>query len=372
MIPVDEEEPKEDNAVNLLELLGLMRNHRRLIVQITGGFVVLGLLVALLSPVEYTSEALLMPEMKSNESSAGDLLESYGGVLGLGSMGSMDLSKEGTIAPEVYPKIVQSLSFQHQLLNQDIYFADRDTTASGYSYFEDIRNLSVFELIADYTIKLPQKLSSPKPLKSLPDWLRKQFDEDAVVELTTEELEVIRDMQERVSIELESETGVLTVEATMPDAVAAAQVNRSVINMLKSFIKSYSTQKAKEDLIFAETQHQQAKERLEEVQGELASFLDQNVNLATAKSRAQEQRLQAEFDLAYNMYNNVSQQLMEAKMKVQEQTPVFKPLQSANVPMDKSKPQRLLIVALSFFGGLIASFLFIAGRDIYYKARREI
>lgn len=349
-----------------------MRGHRKLIGQITAGVVLLGLLVALLSPVEYTSEALLMPEMKSSESSAGDLLESYGGMLGLGSMGSMDLSKEGTIAPEVYPKIVQSLSFQHQLLNHDIYFSERDTTVSGYTYFEDIRNLSVFELLAEYTIKLPQKLSSSEPSKPLPEWLREQFDEDAVVELTNEELEVIKDMQERVIIELESETGVLTVEATMPDAVAAAQVNRTVINMLKSFIKSYSTQKAKEDLVFAETQHQQAKERLEEVQGELASFLDQNLNLATAKSRAQEQRLEAEFDLAYNMYNRVSQQLMEAKMKVQEQTPVFKPLQSANVPMEKSKPQRMVIVILSFFLGLIISFLFIAGRDIYYNALREI
>lgn len=333
---------------------------------------IFGLIIALFSPIEYTSEALLMPEMKSSESSAGDLLESYGGMLGLGDMGSMEMSKEGTIAPEVYPKIVESLSFQHKLLNRDVYFSKLDTTVYGYSYFEDFRNLSLFELFAEYTLKLPEKISSPEPPRQLPDWLRKQFDEDAVVELTSDELEVIQDMQERVSIEFESETGVLTVEAMMPDAIAAAQVNRNVINMLKEFVKSYSTQKAKEDLVFAETQHQQARDRLEEVQGDLASFMDQNMNLATAKSRAQEQRLQAEFDLAYDMYNSVSQQLMEAKMKVQEQTPVFKALQEVNVPMEKSQPQRILILILSFFLGLIISFLFIAGRNVYYTVSQKL
>lgn len=332
----------------------------------------MGLAIAFFRPVEYTSEALLMPEMKSSESAPGDLLESYGGMLGLSNLGSMNMSKEGTIAPKVYPKIVQSLGFQHRLLNQDIYFSKLDTTVTGYTYFEDIRNLPLYETVLEYTLGLPGKIRSSEPTASLPDWLRKEFDEADVVDLTDDELEIIEDMRERISIELEGETGVLTVEATMPDAVAAAQVNRRVINMLKEFVKSYSTQKAKEDLVFAEKQHKQARERLEEVQGELASFLDQNVNLATAKSQAREQRLQAEFDLAYNMYNNVSQQLMEAKMKVQEQTPVFKALQAANVPTQKSQPQRLLILILSFFAGLIASFFYITGRNIYDKVSRQL
>lgn len=350
----------------------LLRDHRRLVTKITGVFVVLGLIIALFSPVEYTSEALLMPEMKSSENSPSDLLESYGGMLGLSNMGSMDMSKEGTIAPEVYPKIVQSLTFQHRLLEQDIYFSDLDTTVSGYKYFDDIYSRSLFELLLEYTIKLPKKFRSPAPLKTLPDWLRKQFDEDAVVELREDELEIIKDMKERVEIELSSETGVLTVTAQMPDAIAAAQVNSKVINMLKDFIESYSTQKAKEDLAFAQKQHEQARERFRKAQDELVTFLDQNVNLGTARSRAPEQRLQAEFDLAYDMYSNVSQQLMEAKMKVQEQTPIFKPLQSVDVPIEQSEPRRILILILSFLVGLVVSFLYIAGHDVYSKVKQQI
>ena len=83
---MDDVSENSDNAVTLTELFHLLRDQRSLIVKITGGFVVLGLIIALFSPVEYTSEALLMPEMKTGESSAGDLLQSYGGMLGLGGL----------------------------------------------------------------------------------------------------------------------------------------------------------------------------------------------------------------------------------------------------------------------------------------------
>jgi uncharacterized protein involved in exopolysaccharide biosynthesis len=371
LIPV-EEDTNGDNAVNLIDLIRLMRDNKALIRKITGFFLLIGIVLALFSPVEYTSEALLLPEMKESESSAGDMLESYGGLLGLGGMGSMDLSQEGKIAPDVYPKIVESLGFQHKLLQQDYYFASRDTTVSGYTYFKEVRDLSLLEWLAEYTIKLPGKIGSSKPRDTLPQWLRDIFDEEEVLELTDDELEVIEDMRERIEIELDSQTGVLTTTAKMPNALVSAQVNREVINRLKKFVEEYSTQKAKEDLAFAETQHQQAQERLKEVQDELATFLDQNVNLSTAKSRTQEQRLQAEFDLAYEMYNNVSQQLMEAKMKVQEQTPVFKVIQSVNVPNSKSEPQRILIIVLSIISGLIVSFLYIAGRSIYDNVRSQL
>lgn len=372
-MPVDEEEGKDENAVNLMDLFRRLWHQRRLIAKITGAFVLLGLIVALVSPVEYTSRALLMPEMKSSsESSAGELLQSYGGMLGLGDFGSMKLSKEGKIAPEVYPKIVKSLTFQDQLLQQDIYFSGRDTTVSGYTYFEKIRDLPLFEFLVEYSIKLPEKFSSPEPKEQLPAWLQKQFSEDKVIRLTKDKLEIIQDMRERITIELSSETGVLTITSKMPDPIAAAQVNRSVIGMLKEFIKAYSTQKAKEDLAFAKEQHRQAQKRLKEVQNNLTTFLDQNLNIATAKSRAKEQRLQAEFDLAYNMYNNVSRQLMEARMKVQEQTPVFKPLQPVNVPLQKSEPQRLLILVLSLLVGLAVSFIYVAGRDAYQKVSERM
>jgi len=365
LIPVDDNGNSGGNAVNIVELMKYVRDQYRIIAKITGCFLLIGLLIAIFSPVEYTSEALLMPEMKSSDSSVGELLKDYGSILGMGDMGSMDMSSEGTIAPEVYPKIVSSLSFQNQLLEHKVYFANIDTTVSGYTYFKEVKEWSFFELIVEYTLGLPGKISGEKEIRQLPDWLREQFNKNKVIELTKKDLEVIREMEDRIEIELDSGTGVLTVSSQMPDPIAAAQINNQVISILKDFVEEYSTQKAKEDLAFAKEQHKQAKSRFEKVQNKLATFLDQNVKLSTAKSQSEEQRLQAEFDLAYNAYNSISQQLMKAKMDVQEKTPVFKPIQSVNVPNEKSEPKRFLILVLSLIVGIIVSFFFVAGQQIY-------
>lgn len=309
-----------------------------------------------------------MPEMQDSESGAGSLLQNYGGLLGLSGMGSMDLSEEGQISPAVYPKIVQSLTFQSELLDDNLYFSDLDTTLTVNAYFMEWYSPSFFELTKEYTIQLPEKFSSPKQLSQR---LIELFKREELEHVSKEELEIIKDLRERIFIELDTETGVMTVTATLPDAAAAAQLCKTTINLLTDYLKNYRTQKAKEDLEFAEEQYQAGRRQFKEAQAALAEFLDQNVNLSTAKAKAQEQLLQAEFDLAYDIYNNVAQKRIEARMKVQEKTPVFKVLQAVNVPLESSGLHPVLILLLSGIAGLIVSFFIISGKQVYFNLKQK-
>lgn len=368
LIPIGDELQPEDDAIDLRELFYTIRDNRSLIYRVTGAFLILGLLIAFLNPVEFESEALLMPEMKESESGAGSLLENYGGLLGLSGLGSADLSDSGTLSPEVYPKVVQSLTFQSELLDDSLYFSDIDTTLSLYTYFRDWYSPSFFELLEEYTVKLPKKFSTPEPLS---DRLAELFDREELERVSEEELEIIKDLRERIFIELDTETGVMIATATLPDAAAAAQLNKSSINLLTDYLKNYRTQKAKEDLEFAEEQYEAGKQRFKEAQAELADFLDQNVNLSTAKARAQEQLLQAEFDLAYEIYNSVAQKRIEARMKVQEKTPVFKVLQSVSVPLESSGTHPILVLIISGVAGLLFSFFVVAGKNVYDNLKEK-
>lgn len=371
LIPVDKskEESESDNAVDMVALIHNLRDRRWLIAKITGGFLILGLLIALFSTAEYTSDALVLPDT-GNAQGSSNLLQSYTDMLGLGDLGSMNLSEEGGIPPMVYPKIVQSLTFQNNLLEHEYYFGELDTTITGYTYFREFYGPSLGSLFVEYTIGFPGKIwGSDATATETLQWAKKKFNADSIVALSPEQLEIIEEMRERVHIELDSQTGVLTITAKMPDAVAAAQVNRTLINMLKEFIKSYSTQKAAQNLDFAQLQYDQAKERYEMAQSELTEFQEENINPSSARAQARERELETEFDIASTMYNNVSQQLMSARMKVQEQTPVFKSLQEANVPAEKSEPNRIFILLLSIFIGLVVSFLYVAGKQISSSVR---
>ncbi|MDZ7808047.1 MAG: hypothetical protein U5K71_13160 [Gracilimonas sp.] len=59
----------------------------------------------------------------------------------------------------------------------------------------------------------------------------------------------------------------------------------------------------------------------------LADFRDSNQGALTNRARTQEQQLQSEYDLAFNLYNGLTQEYEQAKLRVQEETPVFKVLQ---------------------------------------------
>lgn len=59
-----------------------------------------------------------------------------------------------------------------------------------------------------------------------------------------------------------------------------------------------------------------------------------------------------EMNLAYNVYNQLAQQLQMSKAKVQEITPVYTVVQPATVPLKPAKPNKIMI---------LIGFIFLAG-----------
>lgn len=275
-----------------------MWDRRRFIAKVTGIFVIIGLLIALLSPVEYEINATLLPEAQSMQSGVSGLLEQYGGLLGMSS--NLSMGQERTIPPQLYPNIVQSLPFQLELLNTRTTFSEFDTTTTVYVFFDEIYTPSVFSYVIGYTIGLPGKIrglfQEEAPVQPLP----KGFATDSIVSVTKNQMEVIEDMRERMTVGLDEESGTLTLTAEMPDPQAAAEIGQTGITLIKEYIKNYRTRKAMQNLEFAEEQMAKAKERFEQAQNRLVKFRDSNVILTTAKAQAEEQRLQSEFDLAFN------------------------------------------------------------------------
>ena len=93
-------------------------------------------------------------------------------------------------------------------------------------------------------------------------------------------------------------------------------------------------------------------ESYEDAQKKYANFVDANQNIILLSYRAEQERLQNEMNLAYQVYTQVSQQLQMARAKVQEITPVYTVVQPATVPLKPAKPNKLMI---------LIGFMFLAG-----------
>ena len=124
----------KDDEIDLVALFRFIWDGRRVIIKSIAVFVVLGLVMALLSPKEFTTTVKLVPE-SSKQSGLGSLgsLASQFGLGGLGQAG--DLS-EG-IPPEYYPEIMKSLPFMDSLLHYTTYMEGPNDTMSLYGYFAE-------------------------------------------------------------------------------------------------------------------------------------------------------------------------------------------------------------------------------------------
>ncbi|WP_265790137.1 Wzz/FepE/Etk N-terminal domain-containing protein [Fodinibius salicampi] len=339
--------------MDLIELFQTFWSKRMLIAKITGGFLVLGLLIALFSPVEYSTSATLMPESESAQGRAGGLLQQYGGMLGISGGGNM---MNESIPPSLYPDILESIPYQVELMNKPVTFSEYDTTVTPHVFFSEIYEpFSLIGFIKGYTIGLPGKIiglfsSSDEDQE---EEVITEVDRDSVLHISKRQLSTANKLKSRLTVNSEGNT--ITINSEFPDPQAAAEIAQNGIVLLKEYVREYRTQKAKEDLKYIEEQLASARERFEKIQQKRAEFRDSNVNLATAKAQTREQELQSQYNLAFEIYNSLSQRREQARLQVQEQTPVFSILQPVSVPHSNSAPNRMLILVVSgMLGGIIA------------------
>lgn len=144
---------------------------------------------------------------------------------------------------------------------------------------------------------------------------------------------------------------VVSIAVKMQDPLVAALVADTVTTRLKDYITDYRTNKARNDLEYAQLINEKAKKNYFEAQQKLADYLDRNQGLALHSAQTMRDRLQNEATLAFSIYNQTSQQVQSALAKVQENTPVYAVISPATVPVKPAGPRKLFIlIGFTFLG----------------------
>ena len=350
IVPADYGYQYDEDEIDLLELAKTIWSKRMFIVKVVALGAVIGVIAALLSPKEYKSTATLMPEYSTeSQGGASSLLRQYGGLLGV-SGGSY--TNSNAIRVDLYPNIVQSTNFQLKLMDQPFYFSDINQEATLFDYYTELNSPGVLGILAEYTIGLPGKILGAILHKTeLMTTVPGDTNESMVLNLSKEEFEVISTLRQKITASLDEESGIVSVSVTLPDNVAAAAVTEYTIKELTEYLTEYRTEKVLRDLTFVEEQLATAEARFEEAQLTLAEFRDSNQGMLSARAQTEEQRLNSEYQIAFNLYNSLTQQYEEAKLKVQEETPVFKTLEAVQVPLqDETSGAMILIVFIMLSG----------------------
>ena len=354
------------DEIDLIEVIRHIWNGRWLIVKVTLAFIVLGLVIAFTTTEQFKSEARLLPEIRDTRGGASALLRQFGGLGGINLPGG-----EGAdaIRPELYPDVLRSTPFYVHLMEQPLTLqkGSERIDVTVFTYADEHMGAGGFlSFVKKYTIGLPgtimkgirgsktEDTSSPALVGDIPHLSQAQFN-------------AARTLRDGISAGIDQRSGVISISAEFPDRRVAAQIAQYSVDYLTDYITDYRIQKAQKDLAFVQERHDEKKQEFHQAQINLARFRDANRNIVSAAAQTEEQRLQDQYNLAFNVYNGLAQQLEQSRIKVQEETPVIKVLEPVSVPVERSKPRRGMVMGICIFLGLTMTIGYLFGKYVWNK-----
>lgn len=357
----DVQEPENDEiTIDWMDILRRIIAIRKTLYKAAGVGVVLGIIIALSIPKQYTVTVTLSPEMGGDKASGG-LASLASSFLGGGASSNSPDALNATLAPD----IVASTPFILELFNTRVQTLDNKLDTTLVTYLEEEKS-SWFSYIA----KAPGMAIGA--VKSL---FTEEADTASVLnpfQLTEEEAAKVKGLRRSILAEVDKKTAMTTITVTLQDPKVTAIVADSVVAKLQQYIIDYRIKKAKEDCSYLEQLYKERQQEYYNAQSKYAHYFDSNRNIALQSVRAEQERLQNDMNLAYQVYSQVAQQLQVARAKIQEEKPVFAIIEPAIVPLlPSSTSRKAIIIGFIFLSIAIVGGWQLLGKEYWDKLKNQ-
>lgn len=331
---------RDEIEIDLMDVLRKIISIRKTLYKAAGVGVIIGIIVYLSIPKQYTVNVTLSPEMGGSKSGNG-LVGIAASFLGSGvSSGDSSDAFNASLSSE----IVSSTPFLLELLSIDIPAPDGNGNMVLNSYLDDQSSPWW-----NYVIGFPsmvvggvKSLFSEGTLDTL-----ENIGCRGTLELTQEQNTKVNVLRNSVKASIDTKTAITNVSVSLQSPKVAAVVADSVVHKLQEYITDYRTSKVKDDCAYLEKLFKERQREYYTAQKKYANYVDTHDNLVLQSVRTEQERLQNDMSLAYQIYSQVANQLQVARAKVQEEKPVFAVVEPAIVPLNPSG-MKLMIYVIVF------------------------
>ena len=355
---------EEEQEIDLMEYVRKLWAARKLLFKVGGIAAIVGVIIALTTPKEYTVNVTLAPELGNSRRSSS--LSSIASMLGVGSM-SMG-SDADALNVTLYPNVVASTPFIIDLLDTPVQTLDEeepDTTLVEYLKTNKVNLLGIIMSLPGRAIGAVFSL-----FKDAEEEVEKEINP---FQLTRPEARSVGKLRSLITASVDKKTGVTSVSVTMQDPLVAALVTDTVLNKLKEYIINYRISKAEEDCKYFEKLYDESKENYHKAQQAYAEYLDANKNIVLRSVQIEGERLQNEMNLAFSIYNQMAGQLQLGRTKVQEAKPVFAIVEPASVPLLPSGTSRkMILIGIVFLAVAGAAAWILFGQDLWTNLKEGL
>lgn len=330
--------PAEDDELQI-DWMGILRQIlaiRKTLYKAAGVGLVIGILIAIGMPKQYTVSVTLSPEVSGGNSGSSGLAGMAASFLGA-SAGSSSDALNATLAPD----IVASTPFLLELLDARVVSQNQQIDTTLTVYLEEEKSSWI-----GYVLKAPSMAIGG--IKSLFSNDEEETTTDSTqmgaIELNPKDAAKIEGLKKAILAEVDKKTAITTLTVTLQDPKVTATMADTVVSKLQQYIIAYRTRKAKEDCEYLEKLYKERQQEYYKAQRNYAYYVDANSNMVFQSTMAERERLQNDMNLAYQVYSQVAQQLQVARAKVQEEKPVFAVVEPAVVPLQPSGTSRKVVV----------------------------
>ncbi len=349
-----ENELIKEDEIDLLQLFHKVWAGRKLILLVTIVFLILGILVALFSAKEYTATTIMVPQTSDNKSG--------GGLGNLAALAGVNLGGASETLPlTTYEKIIQSVPFKKRLVQTPLSFQDIPKKVTYEDYCKNYTKPSLLGSLMSFLLPAPPA----EPAVTIGD------DSIDITTLSREERGILNSIDGKLSLKLNEKEGFITLSCVMPEALPAAQMLQRAQQLLQETVTEFKLQKAREEYDFVSQRCNEAEKDFKAKQYAVAQFQDRNRDLFSSLPQTRLQQMQTEYNLAFSVYTELAKQLETKRIKLKEDQPIFTIIEPVSVPNERSKPKRVMIVAIWTFVGLVIGIGTIFFRDFRRQLREK-
>ncbi|MEX1014113.1 MAG: hypothetical protein WDZ80_03050 [Candidatus Paceibacterota bacterium] len=381
--------------VKIKQLFSLLWGEKNRILIVVAVTLVLGLIIDYSMGKEYEAENSILTYTRAG---AGGVSGNLGGLAGLAGINLNDIpgGMGGQLVSEsMLPMLISTYPVGSKLAEEPLRFYQYEEM-SAYDYFRNVYQdpfiISSLRTIINFPRRLlsfmnPASVQLPAEEEIITSDNEENRSEEELMSQDNPVVEddvrmrrpffvpksgmngIIEELADRIVIL--NEDGVMKVSARMPDAYAAADLASLATDILMQEMINFEVRKTRDQLNFLEEQYEVSRERYEQAQIALADFTDRNRGNLTAMAQIERQRLQNDYDLAFNIYSTWSRQVEETRMRLREDTPLFTEVDPAQVPSRPVRPNPVSTTIISVLIGFIWGAGYVTINRLYQAYKPE-
>lgn len=309
-------------------------------------FAIIGVIVALNTPREYTAQTILAPEM-----SAGGSLGLSSNLADMASTFGINIDKKSSvdaIYPELYPDIFASTDFILPLYDVKIRTKDNDSIRTYYYHITEEWKTPFWEEAKEWLIETLKK----------PESEDEKGNKDPY-KISRTNAKICESISNSISCLVDKKTSEITISYTDQDPLTATIIVDTLQRRLQEYITNYRTQKARINYEYYKKLAVQMQVEFEQSRDKYVEFADANQEVQLQSYIQKTEEMENDMQIKYDSYKSVLNSMRQAKAKIQEATPAFTTIQSPIMPHKPSSRGKIMTVLIYIFIGLVLGVIWI-------------